>query len=153
MLTGLQKFKCQQWSSFWCFEACLQVIQKLSCEIFNYHLSSKTNRNEKVGAQSCYKAVFHMWNLWVVLVRLILGAFTDKQINVLSLKSVTHHCLGSLWPPNVISKSPKGQPEFMLQQYLVAVMPHCIRYFRICIPNTLLVDHNDSSSNVLTKTE
>lgn len=47
-----------------------------------------------------------------------------------------------------MSDSPEGQPDFRLQQYLVATMPHCTRCSQICI------DHNDnSSSTLLTITE
>lgn len=48
-----------------------------------------------------------------VLIRL-----TPQQIKVLFLQSATS-------PPNTMPDSPQGQPDFRLQQYLVAVKPYC----------------------------
>lgn len=59
--------------------------------------------------------------------------FTDEQMKVLFRESVTQQCLGSRWPPNIMSDSPKGQTGFRFQQYLVDVKPHCTHSFQICI--------------------
>lgn len=79
--------------------------------------------------------------------------FTDEQMKVLFLQSVTQCCLGSWWPQNAMSDSLEGQPDFRLQQYLVAVMPHCTRCSQICIANSPLVDHNDNSGSTLLSME
>lgn len=74
----------------------------------------------------------YLWNL-SELSLFILGYL---QMNRWRCCYVTQHCLGSPWPPNVMSDSPEGQPDFRLQQYLVAPMPHCTCSSQICIANS-----------------
>lgn len=94
--------------------------------------------------------MYYLWNL-SELSLFILGYL---QMNRWRCCYVTQHCLGSPWPPNVMSDSPEGQPDFRLQQYLVAVMPHCTCSSHICITNNPLVDHNDgTNSSLLTVTD
>ncbi|KAM7367263.1 hypothetical protein PAMP_015178 [Pampus punctatissimus] len=67
--------------------------------------------------------------------------YTDEQMKVLLQESVTQHCLGSQWLPNIISDSPEGLPGFRLQQYLVAVTLHCTHSSQIGVAISPLVDY------------
>lgn len=93
------------------------------------------------------EVVFHLWNLSELS---LLGYLQMNRWRCCLREPVMQHCLGSSWPPNVMSDSPEAQPDFRLQQYLVAVMPHCTHSPQICIANNPLVDHNDNSGWHLT---
>lgn len=105
-------------------------------------------RNKQTGYyfNSCSAQVFMKllgfflsMNLWAMTDCLILGYLQMNRWRC-CCKNVTQHCLGSQWPPNIISDSPEGLPDFRLQQYLVAVMPHCTHSSQICIAINPLVD-------------
>lgn len=100
---------------------------------------------KQFGGWSIYEVVCYLWNLSEPSL-FILGYL---QMNRWRCCYVTQHCLGSPWPPNVMSDSPEGQPDFRLQQYLVAPMPHCTCSSQICIANSPLVDHNDGGNSSL----
>lgn len=54
-------------------------------------------------------------------------------------ETVMQHWLGARWSLNIMSGSPEGRPDFRLQQYLVAVTPHCTCYSQIWIANSRLI--------------
>lgn len=62
--------------------------------------------------------------------------WTDESIVVRLLRNTD---LVTRWSLNIMSDSPEGRPDFRLQQYLVAVTPHCTCYSQIWIANSRLI--------------